>query len=100
MTAEVFTPEDTDSLRVRLREVFDELMRLSDVATWPTERKERYQRLQECRELTWLIADLQRVLDRGPRGSSEPAGDGTAELVADAKRRGDELRQRMKGPVQ
>lgn len=101
----VFTPEQVAAMRERLAELTAEFLRESDPQALagvqgPALYKQLAERKQRTGYLLAAISDLQRILERVPAGPAATAGDGAADAVAEAKRLGAQLRERLKGGLQ
>jgi hypothetical protein len=105
MSLPVFTPEQVAAMRQRMAELHAEFMAESDPAAWPrlpteTDKVNVYRRKLHSRALLRMMADLQRILERIPAPAGRTAGDETAQHVAEARKLGAALRERLKGGVQ
>lgn len=101
----VFTPDQVAEMRERLAELHAEFMRESDPKAWPDTHTEsaklqRYHRKQHCTHLLKMMGELHRILERVPQGPAEAVGDATAQKLAEAKRLGAAIRERMKDGLQ
>lgn len=93
-------------LEARLKNLVDEYLRLADPSAWPkldsiSQQQSAYWQRRHREQLLREVRMLQGALANAPRQAARADGDSdNQKLIEDAKRRGAELRARLKGMPQ
>jgi len=96
-----FTSEEVQALRERLKKLVAVYLNECDPDWWPTvetqtKQQQRYWAKQQAKETLRQITSLQAILRKLPRDVKNSEGDETAALIEAARKKGEQLRARLR----